>query len=400
MTRRTLSIIAGVSALVAACGIDLAGGRLEETTGSDGGVEAAVIDGGVTDPDSSVLTDAGADVREGPVVPSNLDAALLAPDAGDLIGPATIDTFALTINGGLPPAGVSFVHSKVGAVEVAVLSVGAFVVDKFLDVSGDRGLVILASGDVSIREQLRVDAQDTSITGPGGFGPGLGPLSGGAGGPGANTGGNDNSGGGGGGHGTRGGNGGTANSVVGGDGGSSYAIPMVGGSGGGRGDPVSCSTRGGAGGGALHVFSKTAIVIDTLGIVHAGGGGGDGALCTFGSAGGGGAGGFILLEAPSLTVHGVVAANGGGGGGSDSAGFLGTRGHEGQFSDRFADGGTGQMANGGNGGTSAPPTAGGSNTNSAGGGGAAGLIYFRYRGNKIDRDGGIVSPASRDDGGL
>lgn len=401
VTRRTLSIIAVASALIAACGIDLAGTRLEETTPNDGGgVEASVIDGAPTD--SSVLTDAGADVSEGPVLPSNVDASLLAPDAGDLIGPMYIDTLALTINGALPAVGISFVHDKVGAVDVAVLSVGAFVVDKVLDVSGDRGLVILASGDVSIKELLRVDGQEATITGPGGFGPGLGPLSGGAGGPGenANNGGNDNSGGGGGGHGTRGANGGSGNDVAGGDGGSAYAIPMVGGSGGGRGDPPGCNTRGGAGGGALQVFSRTTIAIGPLGMVHAGGGGGDGALCSTGSAAGGGAGGYILLEAPSLTVHGVVAANGGGGGGSDTGGFFGTRGQEGQFSDRFADGGTGFMANGGSGGTSALPTAGGSNTNSAGGGGAAGLIYFHYRGSKIDRDGGIVSPASRDDGGL
>jgi len=399
VARRTLLIIAAVSSLIAACGIDLAG-TLDtiSPTGTDGGLEAAVIDGALGD--SSVITDAGADVVEAPVLPSNVDAALLAPDAGDLIGPAYIDTQLLTIDGLAPGAGLTFVHAKAGAVDVAVLSVGAVVVDKELDVSGDRGLVILASGDVSIKQLFRVDAQEATITGPGGFGPGLGPLSGGAGGPGDGDFGNNNSGGGGGGHTTRGGNGGNANGVLGGDGGSAYEIPMVGGSGGGRGDPPGCGTRGGAGGGALQVFSRTTIVIDTLGLVHAGGGGGEGALCSTGSAAGGGAGGYILLEAPSLAVHGVVAANGGGGGGSDTGGSLGTRGREGQFSARFADGGTGGMANGGSGGTSAPPGAGGSNTNGAGGGGAAGLIYFHYRGSKIDRDGGIVSPASRDDGGL
>jgi hypothetical protein len=35
-----------------------------------------------------------------------------------------------------------------------------------------------------------------------------------------------------------------------------------------------------------------------------------------------------------------------------------------------------------------------------GGGGAVGRIYLHYRGNKIDRDGGVFSPDPRDDGGL
>jgi hypothetical protein len=396
---RVVSVVAAIS--FAACGIDLVGASLGDSDPpvvAEAGAEASTSGG--PDAEPAVVPVVDADV-EAPIVPSNVDASLFVPDAGNVASIAKIDTSAGTIDGKSPPAGVSLSFENVGPFGVAVLAVGSLAVDRDLLVSGSRALVILASGAVTIERVIRVNAA-AGTNGPGGYGPGAGP---GAGGSGATGTVNDNSGGGGAGHGTVGGRGGDGGaSVSGGDGGAAYELPLVGGSGGGRGDPASCTGLvGGAGGGALQIFSRSRIDVAESAGIHAGGGGGSGtATCPSGSGAGGGAGGYILLEAPTITIRGVVAANGGGGGGGDVyTGPGATQGADGQLLAARALGGSGSQSAGGAGGSvSGPPGSGGANTNAAGGGGAPGRIYFHFRGQGVDVDGGVVSPPAKADGGL
>lgn len=394
MTRRKAWLVALVACLLAACGIDLLGTKDPLVAAADSGVEASAIDGSIADSaDEGFFLDAGLDF-DGPVLPSNVDAALLVADAGALVGPYRIDTTGLTIDYLAPPAGVTFRVLDGGAEGIAVLSVGTFSVTQEITVVGDRALVVLASGPIAVGARIRLDA-NRDIKGPGGFGPQLGP---GAGGSGSGTSG-ARAGGGGGGHSTTGGAGGIGAPNPAGAGGAAYATALVGGSGGGNGQPSSCFSAAGAGGGAIQIFSLSRIVISASGGVHASGGGGLGS-CATGSGAGGGAGGYVLLEAPAIAVHGIVAANGGGGGGGDSFTFA-FEGNEGTYGTNRADGGVGSQSTGGGGGAlNAPPTAGGNSAAAAGGGGAAGLIYLRYRGKQLDRDGGVFSPATRDDPGL
>ncbi len=394
VNRRKASLIAVVACLVAACGIDILGTRDPLVVAGDSGVEASAIDGSIADSaDEGFVLDGGLDF-DGPVLPSNVDAALLVAEAGALVGPYRIDTTSVTIDYKQPPAGVSFQVLDGGAEGIAVLSVGAFVVSQEITVVGDRALIVLASGPIDVGARIRVDA-NRDIKGPGGFGAQLGPGAGGGGSGVAGA----RAGGGGGGHSTKGGAGGSAPPTAAGAGGAAYATALVGGSGGGNGHPPACFSAAGAGGGAIHLFSLSRIVISGSGGVHASGGGGLGS-CATGSGAGGGAGGYILLEAPAIAVHGIVAANGGGGGGGDSFTFA-FEGNEGPYGTNRADGGVGTQSTGGGGGAlNVPPTAGGNAAAGAGGGGAAGLIHLHYRGTKLDRDGGVFSPATKDDPGL
>lgn len=392
-------LLATSFALLTACGLQAVGLLVVDEDGGGGGADGGGADVIPVDAGDGATEDGGDSGGEAEFLPSYFDAALVAVDAGDLFGPATIDTSALTIDGNASVPGISFSAIDGGAKGVAVLSVGAFVVNRALTISGQRALVVLASSDVRVGAPILADAKRTA-PGPGGHASGAGP---GAGGPGAAGSGYANSGGGGAGHGAQGGDGGVASSTPGGMGGPGYETALLGGSGGGRGDPTACFVPGGAGGGAIQIFSRKRIDVADGGAVSASGGGGAGGCAQWiGSSGaGGGSGGFILLEAPSVTVRGVVAANGGGGGGADIYnGTDATPGEDGKRSTARAIGGTGAQSTGGFGGSAdGPATSGGSANNAAGGGGAAGRIFVRVRPARFDADGGTFSPPPTVDAG-
>ncbi|QQR89864.1 MAG: hypothetical protein IPJ88_17100 [Myxococcales bacterium] len=190
---------------------------------------------------------------------------------------------------------------------------------------------ITIEDDITIEGWLsvRADTFKTSRPGPGGAqgGQGGGAAGQGIGGGGGGTAG----GGGGGGFGSVGGlaNDGAAGTAGGIIYGSAELSPLVAGSGGGSG-PGSTGAVGGNGGGALQLFSFTAIELGLSGRIDAGGGGGatPDDCCNLGNGGGGGSGGAILLEAPTVLIAGLLGANGGGGGqgGENSAQIPGTPG--------------------------------------------------------------------------
>jgi hypothetical protein len=152
-------------------------------------------------------------------------------------------------------------------------------------------------------------------------------------------------------------------------------VPLAGGCAGGL--ITFAGAKGGTGGGAVQIVSRTLIKVTGNGVINAGGGGAPGATGNDVGGGGGGSGGGVLLEAPSVTLIGSsagIAVNGGGGSANCSTG----QGDDGKASIAVASGGkcTGAtITNGGDGatGTSAA-TAGkdfvtGADVNHAGGGG-------------------------------
>ncbi len=230
--------------------------------------------------------------------------------------------------------------------EIAVIFANAFEIENNVQVSikGQRALVIVAFDRVDIFGTLfAFDNISTHSGFTGGFSSTSksGPHNGsGLGGGLASFG---NGGAGGGGFCGRGGNGGVGDegSLPEGQGGGAYGnpeiIPLQGGSAGGKRNYGS----GGAGGGAVQIISKKAILVGAVGAIHMPGNGGEA-----NSGGGGGAGGAILLEAPEVTIDGVLAVNGGGGG----SGCLNGDGMPGQPGRDPAFGGACQWdSNGGNG---------------------------------------------------
>lgn len=411
---RTVMSAVVVAISLAACGLDAVGSFGSEANTPSGDASSVPIEGGDGDvpPDFTLdaAGDAAGEAGPTPALPSFVPGSLLDPDASALTGVLAIDTSALALDIGagltptLPP-GVSFTAVDAGANGVAVLSVGGMTINQAIAVSGKRALAIVSSQELVLDQVIDVSASG-GTPGPGGHNPATGPGAGDNGKP--QGGGNDNSGAGGAGHGTTGAQGGdTTSAVPGGAGGLAYSVPLVGGSGGGRGDPLNCTNTGGAGGGALMLFSSTSITVATTGGVHAGGGGGGGGCVTNGGAtsssgAGGGSGGFIFLEAPKLDVRGTLAANGGGGGGGASAPTDGERGESGVLGTRQADGGAGGAAErqGGSGGSGAGlPQKALSVTNAGGGGGAVGRIMFHTSG-AYAMDGGTISPTAAHDGGL
>jgi hypothetical protein len=331
---------------------------------------------------------------------------------GDLaLGTSTIDTTNLTA--GTLPAGVTFdaTAQSAGGAQVAVLHVRGFsVTGGVVKVTGSRPLVIVACGDVTISGTL--DASAAGATpGAGGAASNMGT---GAGAAGQHVGMSTDSGGGGAGFATAGGAGGDASGELqlvarGGAAGSPYGdtaqATLEGGSGGGRGSPgdAQCPTQpGGAGGGAIQIYSTSSIHV-TGGINVGGGGGAAGLPCggMFSGAGsGGGSGGALYLQAPSVTIDGTLAANGGSGGGAGSGGGSGQPGHNGALDNQPAPGGAGGGPAGGRGGngaaaTTAPETAPNSDfmsgSNSGGGGGAVGRIRILTQAGNYN-DNGTISP--------
>jgi hypothetical protein len=310
---------------------------------------------------------------------------------------------------GPAPAGVAFAVDS----GFAVLSVGEWLVNKEIRVTGNKALVVVAAGKVVIDNIIHGEAVGAT-PGPGGAGPGLGM---GAGVPGntASANGYTKSGGGGGaGFATTGAPGGTGGTFFfcifppcaspppdqpGGVGGPVYGdvlTDFLTGSGGGRGGACG-GQNGGAGGGAIQISSGSTIFVEFEGGINVGGGaGGSDSGC---AAGGGGSGGTIFLEGRGVEVHGWLAANGGGGGGIGAA-------QDGLLSPAQANnGGTGFFG---------PPVAGpsgGANGNApviglsylgfvgpgGGGGGATGNIWLRTANVPAVQQASVISPAPQTD---
>ena len=162
--------------------------------------------------------------------------------------------------------------------------------------------------------------------------------------------------------------------------------------------------RGGSGGGAIHLASRTEIRFDGAAAIDASGGGG-GAYPRIGG-GGGGAGGIVLLEAPQVILNGptVVISTKGGGGGGGSGATAGTAGSDGGTSATAATGGTSSVqAPGGAGGTNVPPQPGAVYQatmygGSGGGGGSAGMTAaFTTVGAIAPQNGAVIrGPLSTD----
>lgn len=348
------------------------------------------------------------------MVPSNVPASLWLADAPDLVidnpgDPLTFDT--TTCMARMAP---SVVQRQEGGGEVCVIQVGDFVIRSRsgLVVRGDRPLVIMANGDVTIEAEAALDASARGVVpGPGGGRGGL-PASPAGEGPapgqgGAHVGTYDDGGGGGGALCGAGGTGGQGDDAAGGAGGSAisaaFLVPLRAGSGGGLGDGgragggpggggAGNTGLGGAGGGALQISARGSITVE--GFVLAGGGGGRGAdnddrYTNWGAGGGGGSGGAILLEAPTVTLGGGagVTTSGGGGGGGGGESSAGDDGQDGAMTLGQANGGGGggfrYGGNGGDGGGGATldgedgtdRASGGANGGGAGGG--AGCVVYR-----------------------
>lgn len=287
--------------------------------------------------------------------------------------------------------------------------------DSWVDLRGARPAAIVAAGPVVVHGWIDggagYDLQGRNCQTCGGSGGGRG-ADGGAQATGCARGGNGTgasgstpeTGGAGGGMSTVGGTGG------GGPAGSSIAscapetlIPLVGGSGGGRGHNQTPIGLGGGGGGAFQLVSLTSIDVSGVdAVIDAGGEGGDG--ISDGSSnggGGGGSGGAILLEAPSVTVDAAatITANGGGGGAGNAA----NNGGDGRFSATPAPGGLASdgtatsLGAGGHGGTGSgagltPGNGVGGGDGGGGGGGAAGRIRVNTTPSRPRNLSGVFSP--------
>jgi hypothetical protein len=312
----------------------------------------------------------------------------------DLKAPMTIDTDALTLDGAAPPAGVAFDATiQLGSQSsLAVLHIRQGTLDAgvTLRAIGSRPLVIVACGDIVLAPDALLDASaHGSQPGAGGAMPGQGLGAGGRGSSGA--------GGGGAGFAQPGAKGGDDNANLGGDGGAAYGDASLSvlqaGSGGGLGDPSICAPDlqlGGAGGGAVQLFSLTRIAIAGAAVINAGGGGGAGgyagALCeAYGAGSGGGSGGAVLLQARLVDNAGTVSANGGAGGGgacdAPIAACQGGAGQDGAWGSGPASPGQpgqgavcGTVGGAGGTGTAAPNAAPDDGCLTGGGGGAAGRV--------------------------
>lgn len=282
-----------------------------------------------------------------------------------------------------------------------------------LRVVGNRPLIIVSTGDITIDGEIDASSKQGGTDGPG-ANPSACPTSPPA--PGETCAQHGGSGGGGGGFGGAGGQGGEGgdgrnceagvDGRPGGPGGVALAqtpTQLRGGCAGRDGAANNSGTAAnagdaGAGGGAVHLSAQGTLKVN--GSVHAGGaGGGPGTDGQRAGGGGGGSGGMLGLEAGTLVIgsDGVVAANGGGGGGGCD-GMTAMPGQDGQPSDQLAAGGPKQN-NGGDGGDGgAAGTADGESPSPAerGGGGAGGGVgiiqFFSPSAPTID---GKVSPPAR-----
>ncbi len=258
-----------------------------------------------------------------------------------------------------------------GAPELCVLAFDDVSFEGTHTVTGDRALMVVALGDLTVRGTFRADA-NAGQPGPGGSLGGEGPHVGGTSCARCGTGG--------GGGGTAGGIGGGVMGSLGGRGGSPWAdyalVPLWGGSGGGG--------NGGAGGGAPQLVARGTLTLEGEVILSGGAGSSDGDAGT-----GGGSGGNLLLvtaREPVVAMGAQIYAAGAGGAGESglSCGGLGRRAGEGEAGDDVLGGRTAicgresTAAAGGNGGTMSAGTAGEDQTDpsgaAGGGGGGAGIV--------------------------
>ncbi len=193
-----------------------------------------------------------------------------------------------------------------------------------LEITGDRGLVLLAWERITVNGDLVLRA-DHLHQGPGArrdYAEATSNELGGAGGSFASQ-------------------GGLGSSAT---WGSLALVPLEGGM---RGQDACYQRKGGGGGGAIQLSAGE--VIQVIGTVNAGGGGGDrGDSDNDGACGGGpggGSGGAILIEAPAVSMIGTVAANGGGGGGGGGY-YPGEPGNAGRPGAEPALGGAGDSGHG------------------------------------------------------
>lgn len=251
-----------------------------------------------------------------------------------------------------------------------------------ITVEGQRPLVLLAPGDISLRGSLYAIPDDIyfSKANSGGFSApdamqskGLGPGGGGS----------TSTQAGGGAYCGKGGKGGSATGSLGGVAyGSPELVPLLGGSSGGA-----AGTDAGAGGGAVQVVAGGVLTIAATGVIHVGGGNG-----MWGSSGAG-SGGAILLEAPDISVLGTLAANGGGGGEGTANGDDGFRGSPDDVAAPGGHTGTETTDDDGGNGSAAAAIDGspGGKTNGGGGGGAGRIRLNSTTGEAVVT--GTVSPA-------
>jgi hypothetical protein len=326
----------------------------------------------------------------------------------------TIDTSANATPPNLGP-GTSYTVATPtgGGPDILVLHTGSLTVNSTLRIVGRRPFAIVAGGAITVNGTIDASATGTATPGPSGA---LTDTGMGAGNPGRHITGvgtagqtSADSGGGGASYGSLGGQGGDAfcaggcivdQTVPGGTAGPLYnatRTQLLGGSGGGSTPDATANCLGldgGAGGGALLIYSAVSITVNGAGAIEANGGGGARGIDCMPSGstsgGGGGSGGQIELQAPAYTVTGAIVANGGGGGGAaDSNNGDGMAGSDGTNNSTPAAGGAGTLPNGGNGGAGAAggSTAEGgqdmgSDQNGGGGGGGTGLITIRHQGSQ------------------
>jgi hypothetical protein len=338
--------------------------------------------------------------------PAADDVAHVQPDdrvlgTGDLLitAPIAIDTSAM-MPGLVLPAGVTFAAAAQagGGPELAILHVRRLEVRAAVRVHGSRPLVVIADA-IDVGDLIDAGAHHDE-PGPGAMttGTGLGEA-------GMHLGSYTDSGGGGGSHGTTGAAGGATvcqrcaqDPLPGGRSGGAYnaeVATLTGGSPGGRSyapPSTRCDTGApGAGGGAVQLYARTQITIQSGGRINAGGGGGlGGDQCTdprnFLAGHGGGAGGAIVLQSPVIDNGGQLAANGGGGGAGGGNGGDGGDGGDAAMGTAAAAGGTASGKYSAAGGTGAAlgatATAGAvgpASGNGGGGGGGLGQIVLISR---------------------
>ncbi len=262
-----------------------------------------------------------------------------------------------------------------------VARAGDLSIDQATRVVGDKPLVLIVTGTLTITAKLDVSSHRGDGTkGAHGVDPCVAAANG-----------NRHDGGAGGSFQGRGGGGGIggggSNQTS--DAGTPIAQPIVlrGGCVGAAGTGATINTlnggAGGEGGGGVYLIGGTAIIVST-GAVDASGAGGGGAAASGEKlgGGGGGSGGMIVLDAPMLTIDGPVFADGGGGGGGANDTASANPGSE-SLGQTAATGGSGTGGGTGGGvgshGTTLPGATVGlisQNDGGGGGGGGAGWILI------------------------
>ena len=325
----------------------------------------------------------------------------------------SIDGEAGAVRG--PGAGViDGLHFDPRSDGLAVLSVLSLEVRPMgaLLIVGDRPLVLLSAGDITIRGVVDGSAGNltcnlTTMSQCGGPGGGDGGADNTAG-AGCSTGGagfdgsGDETGGGGGGYGApAGGDGGASGGNPGGAGGDGLTcpdaslVPLVGGSGGGGGGGTGSGDGGvgGGGGGGLQLTALGTIWIETTqgaqvrARIEVNGGGGEAGGSNDGG-GGGGAGGGLLLEAQRLVLNAAgLFANAGAGGAGDNGG----PGADGGESITPAAGGAGTRPGGAGAARDGTPGAGGGMGDGTGGGGG-GIGRIRLNVAEVIDTSAVISP--------